>query len=201
MVQDNVQRLSIFVDGGYFNMIQATLGINFEFTKFTNTILEEVSNRLNQKLELLHVFYYDSLPYTSVVPTEDEKSAVSKRKGFFGYLRTIPGVRVREGYVTSRMVNGKPMLSQKKVDILLGLDIAEHSQKGLMKHLVLVSGDGDLVPAVEFASSHSVQVWLVHGPKGLIGPKGTETSYSEALWTLADGRIELVSSIIEKVRK
>jgi uncharacterized LabA/DUF88 family protein len=198
---DSTQRLSIFIDGGYFNMVQACLGINFEFSKFTKTVLEEVSDRLNQKVELLHVFYYDSLPFTSPIPTEDEKVAVLKRRAFFGYLRTIPGVRVREGYVSSRMVNGKPMLSQKKVDIMLGLDIAEHSQKGLMKHLVLVSGDGDLVPAVEFASSHSVQVWLVHGPKGLIGPKGNETSYSEALWTLADGRIELVPSIIEKIRK
>ena len=198
---EQTSRVSIFIDGGYFNVVQSVLGTNFDFTKFISTMLEELSTRLGQKTELLHVFYYDSLPYVSQSPTEEERLASSKRRGFFGYLRTLPGVRVREGYVTQKTVNGVPVLYQKKVDILLGLDIAEQSSKGLMKHLVLVSGDGDLVPAAEYASSHSVQIWLVHGPKNGTNQRGYSTSYSESLWTLADGRIEITAELVEKFRK
>lgn len=195
-----VGRASIFIDGGYYNIIQAVHGTSFEFSKFTETILAEVSDRLNQKLELLHVFYYDSLPWVSPNPTDEERLAVQKRRSFFGFLKTIPGVRVREGYTSLRTVNGQSMVFQKKVDILLGLDIAEQSNKGLMKHLILVSGDGDLVPAIDFASSHAVQVWLVHGPKNAESPRGG-SSFSEALWTLADGRIEITLEMVEKFRR
>lgn len=200
-MDSKVGRASIFIDGGYFNMIQATAGANFDFVKFTSTVLEVLSEKLSQPVELLHIFYYDSLPYSSQVPSDEERLATSKKRSFFGYLKTIPGVRVREGYVSKRTVNGQALLSQKRVDILLGLDIAEHSSKGLMKYLVLVSGDGDFVPAVEFASSHGVQVWLVHGTKNGTSPKGNTTSYSEPLWTLADGRIEITTEMVERFRK
>lgn len=91
------------------------------------------------------------------------------------------------------------MFQQKKVDLLLGLDFAEQSMKGLITHVVLVAGDSDYCPAVEFAKGQSVCVWLFHGPKG--SPATGKCTYSEDLWRFCDERYEIDQAFIERVKR
>lgn len=54
-----------------------------------------------------------------------------------------------------------PDLSQKRVDMKIGLDVAWLSSKSIVDRLILVTGDSDFVPAMKFARREGVQVILV----------------------------------------
>ena len=76
---------------------------------------------------------------------------------------------------------GKPIFQQKRVDLMIGLDMALLAATNhQVTHLALLSGDSDLLPAVEAAKQEGVVVWLVHGPSH---------TYANDLWTAADNRM------------
>lgn len=54
-----------------------------------------------------------------------------------------------------------PDLTQKRVDMKIGLDVAWLSSKSIVDRLILVTGDSDFVPAMQFARREGVQVILV----------------------------------------
>lgn len=193
-MRDSVRRLSIFIDGGHYNAIQKYYKTNFDFTLFIEQVRTCLNNQAGQ-FELLHIFYYDCLPYTNGASTPEEREALTKCRSYFNFLRAQPAVRVREGVLVKHIQsNGEITLQQKRVDLLLGLDIAEECNKQLMSHMVLVSGDADLIPAVEYASHKGVQVWLFHAPR-------TSNSCADTLWSAADGRIEISTEFTTLVSK
>jgi uncharacterized LabA/DUF88 family protein len=53
-----------------------------------------------------------------------------------------------------------PNISQKGVDLRIGLDIARLSLRALVRAIVVVTGDSDLVPAFKFARREGVRVFL-----------------------------------------
>lgn len=54
----------------------------------------------------------------------------------------------------------KPRITQKGVDMRIGMDIAALTLKQHVQCIVLVSGDSDFVPAMKFARREGVQVFL-----------------------------------------
>lgn len=54
-----------------------------------------------------------------------------------------------------------PDLTQKRVDMKIGLDVAWLSSKSIVERIILVTGDSDFVPAMKFARREGVQVILV----------------------------------------
>lgn len=56
----------------------------------------------------------------------------------------------------------KPNLTQKEVDIKIGLDVAWLSSKHIVNKIILVTGDTDLVPAMKFARREGVQVVVIN---------------------------------------
>ena len=195
-------RLAIFIDGGYYNALsEKHYKIRFEFPKFTEEIKNTVAAKTPEAIELLRTFLYDCLPYQGKNPTPTERERYGKKLGWFNYLKTLPRVELREGYVVFGGIDtrGEPIFQQKKVDLLLGLDFAIQSSKGLITHLALVAGDGDLCPGVEFAKAQSVCVWLFHGPK--VSPTTRECTYSEPLWECCDERYEIGQAFIKKTKR
>lgn len=53
-----------------------------------------------------------------------------------------------------------PDISQKGVDIRIGLDIASMALKRVAQNLVLVTGDSDFVPAMKLARTEGMKVYL-----------------------------------------
>lgn len=53
-----------------------------------------------------------------------------------------------------------PNVRQKLVDMKIGLDIASISLKRVANHLIVISGDSDLVPALKLARTEGMQVCL-----------------------------------------
>ena len=55
----------------------------------------------------------------------------------------------------------KPKITQKGVDMRLGLDIASLTLKRQARIIALVTGDSDFVPAMKFARREGAQIFLV----------------------------------------
>jgi len=54
----------------------------------------------------------------------------------------------------------KPIVTQKGVDIKIGLDIASLSHQGIIDQIVLISGDSDFVPAAKMARRSGIDFIL-----------------------------------------
>ena len=55
----------------------------------------------------------------------------------------------------------RPQISQKGVDMRIGMDIAALTLKKQVQTIVLVSGDSDFVPAMKFARREGANLYLV----------------------------------------
>jgi len=195
-------RLAIFIDGGYYNALaEEHYHVRIEFPKFVERIKDIVAAQTPEPLDILRTFYYDCLPYQSKNPTSDEGQRYGKKLGFLNYLESLPRVEVRKGRLAYRgtKTGGEKIFQQKKVDLLLGLDVAQQSLKGHITHVALVAGDGDYCPAVEFAKSQSVCVWLFHGPNA--SPTTKKGTYAMDLWSSCDERTEIDQEFIDKTKR
>jgi len=54
-----------------------------------------------------------------------------------------------------------PDITQKGVDLRIGMDIARLSLREMVSAIVVVTGDSDLIPAFKFARREGVRVYLV----------------------------------------
>ena len=192
-------QLAIFIDGGYAAKIaEQHLGIWIDYEKLSNAIRDMIAQSTQEPLDLLRTYFYDCLPYQSDPPTAEEADRFSRKRRFFSGLRRLPRYKVREGRLRYRGVDadGAPIFQQKRVDLMIGLDVAGLSAKRVITHVAVLAGDSDLLPAFESAQQEGVMVWLVHGPQG---------TYARELWELADDRLSVddraFTSAIRRIRK
>lgn len=138
--------------------------------------------------QLFRIYFYDCRPYdgTIIDPRSRESvdfgsspSAMAQRK-FLDELSAKPQTLLRAGELTYRgliipqdrmnfsedgeiKINADDLVHnfvQKQVDIKMGLDIAWISLNKHVGKLVLVAGDSDLIPAMEFARQQGLLVYL-----------------------------------------
>ena len=115
--------------------------------------------------EILRTHYYDCPPYQSARPTDSESRRVSNHGKFVYALEQIPRFQVRQGRLEYRgkRDDGSPIFHQKRVDILLGVDLALLAAKHQITDAAILAGDSDFLPAVEAAKPEGVVVHLYHG--------------------------------------
>ena len=114
--------------------------------------------------------HFKSTPvYTSMSRLISElecKDGVAFRKGeisFNGWLiKKFAAQKMAKNSRAPVADDFQPDLTQKRVDIMIGLDVAWLSSKSIVDRLVLVTGDSDFIPAMKFARREGVQVVLVH---------------------------------------
>lgn len=147
--------------------------------------------------ELLRAHYYHCLPYQSSPPTAEEKARFDKRYRFIDALNYVPRFQVRLGQlaVVGIDANGRKIFQQKRVDLMLGVDMALLAGKGKITSIALFTGDSDTIPAVEAVKQEGVTVTLWHGAlKGEQGP-------SRELYKLCDERVELSAAIMRSISR
>ena len=187
-------RLAIFVDGAYLEKVAKKNDVWVDYEKLSSQILSQVSARtLAAPIDLLRTYYYNGRPYQSSQPTEQQKEFYQKRRQFYDKLEQLPSFTVRLGVVKYRGKNnqGRPIYQQKQVDLLLGLDFALLSAKRSITHAAVVTGDSDMVPAIEEAKKEGIAVWLFTGQ-----PK----TRARELWQVADERVELDQGFLDAIR-
>lgn len=195
-------RLAIFIDGGYINALsQYEFGhVNMDMQKLAEEVRNAVAACTSEPVDLLRTLYYTCPPYQSNPPTQDESDRYAAFRRFADALSYLPRFEVRLGRLQFQGVaeDGRKFFQQKRVDLLLGLDIALLSGKHQISHAAIVAGDGDFVPAVQTVKQEGVAIWLFHGPRS--GRDGNST-YSQDLWREADERVEIEVSFMQRITK
>ena len=180
-------RVAIFIDGAYLEY-----GFKQEFS-LPRIDFGRFASKVAGDNEILRTYYYHCLPYQSNPPTTEESQLFGKRQAFYSRLSRIPRFEVKLGKLALRgsYADGRPILIQKRVDIMLGVDLVLLSAKRQIVTAILVAGDSDFLPAVKIAKDEGVLVHLFHFA---VTPPHRE------LWDACDERTIIDRRLIDSVR-
>lgn len=152
-------RVAIFIDGEYMRLTLAS-----EFNR-RRVDFQKLSAAIKGDAEILRTYFYTCLPYVSNSPTEEVQERFNRAARFHDALRMLSRFEVRLGRLEyrGRDADGRPRFEQKRVDILLGVDLVQLAAKGHIQEAILIAGDSDFIPAISVAKSEGVIVRLFHG--------------------------------------
>ena len=179
---------AILIDGGFakYKLGNAKRPATAQDYQKLIDILRGLPELLNMHLH--RVYYYDSMPLEGSrdKPLNGGKIEFSNQpvatrsKQLFEQLWKLPFVALRLGdlsfngwAVAPKLLERadgdsvqithsdlKPQISQKGVDMRIGMDIAALTLKKQAQVIVLVTGDSDFVPAMKFARREGAQLFL-----------------------------------------
>src|SRR5690606_8852838 len=116
-------------------------------------------------VDLLRCYFYYCPPWMSPEPSEDERNRMALFREFAKKLESLDRWQVREGQLARRWDGQKEYFEQKRVDVLLSVDLVRHAAAGHIQHALLVAGDSDFIPAVSAAKEFGVTVTVWSGGK------------------------------------
>ncbi len=182
---------AIYIDGGYLDKVlqRDHGGARIDMAKLVQ--------KAAGSDQLLRAYYYHCMPYQSDPPTQDEQARFGAKRRFIDALNYIPRFQVRLGKLKleGRTADGRPIFVQKRVDMMLGVDMALMAVKQRVDRIVLVTGDSDTIPAVEAVKPEGVVVTLLHGPlRGRSSP-------SRELHRIVDERVTIDAATIAAIAR
>ena len=179
------EKVAVFTDGAY---LEATMAAEFARVPID---MGKLSQEMAGDGEILRTYYYHCAPYQSDPPTDAERARYSDWLRYYHRVNTLPRFSFRLGRLEQRGRNrdGSPRFQQKRVDVLLSVDLVQHSTKGHIGRAIVVAGDSDFVPAISVAKSEGVVVSLYHGQ-----------SCHDDLRQAADESIRINQALIDSVR-
>lgn len=171
---ENTERVMIFIDGSnnyhiLKNMINNSRKLSdFNYRKFINYI---TGNR-----RLVKVCYYNCSLDSNL-----NKQKYKNQQRFFEKLKRIPGFRVVLCRMQKVKIHGQTIYQVKEDDIHLAVDLIKYAYKDAYDTAVLVSSDGDFVPAILAAREAGKRIENI----------GYETKFSYHLQQKSDRFIKL----------
>ena len=180
----NIQ-VANFIDGGYLDAIMRD--------EFDNLPVDyaKLANYMSNGRNILRTCYYHCPPYND--HSAHSEALTKKFAEFTSGLSNLTNFELRLGRLERRGFNAqrKPIYMQKRVDVLFALDLAKLAMKNKISHAVLLTGDSDMIPAVEIAKAEGVNVALIYGKSN---PPHQE------LFALCDLRVELTWDVVNTFR-
>ena len=181
---------AVFIDGAYIEKVLRYDHANekIDFGKLVNIMVDEGD-------ELLRAYYYHCLPFKGNQSTPDEDERYRRRNRFYTALGHIPRFEVRLGRLAfrGRDENGHPIYQQKRVDIMLGVDMVLLALKQRVSKVALLSGDSDFTPAIEAVKAEGVLTTVWHGSNS------DHTSPSDDLLQACDEKREIKSQDVQSI--
>lgn len=180
----------ILIDGAFFTKKFKTEFKKFPCSKDVKFFTEKMVELTCPHYELLRIYYYDCPPMDVTItnPISHNKEDLSKTKRYkennklLDELKRTDFFSVREGFLSNdgwmvknhviknkrendqsiilRDSDLKANITQKGVDMKIGLDIAWISLEKVSQRIILVTGDSDFIPAIKFARRCGIQVFL-----------------------------------------
>lgn len=107
------------------------------------------------------VFYYDAIPVQLEGETKDEYDArIARISDLHAAISEIDGYRVYEGDARKRPSKGG--LEQKKVDVMIAVDMLTHTIRRNMTGTGLLAGDLDFKPLLDALVNEGMFVTLIY---------------------------------------
>ena len=155
-------RAAIFIDGGYF-INQIREGAEpVDYGVLSTYLLTPL--RRQMPIDLLRAYFYDCAPWMSPEPGEDEIRRMEAHRGFVDEIERTNRWQVRLGKLEKRWDGSREYFEQKRVDVLLSVDLVRHAAAGHIQHAILLAGDSDFIPAIAAAKESGVTISLWGGP-------------------------------------
>lgn len=139
MIKD--ERVMIFIDGSNFyhnlkHLFPDKKPFDFNFERFVNY--------LSLNMKLLKTYYYN-------VPLDimQDKEKYMKQQRFFDKIKRINNFVFVLCRMQKRKVDGKTIYEVKEDDIHLAVDMVKLAYKDSYDTAILISSDGDFVPAIQ----------------------------------------------------
>ncbi len=153
-----MEKTVILIDGGYLYRI---LKDNFNSYDIS---FEKLSINICKKLNLerLRTYYYTAMPVQRKNNKEDEVRYLQRQK-FITKLKRIPRFEVKLGKL--QLIGGQ--FRQKMIDVLISIDMIKKSYSNEVKHIILIAGDADFVPAIKEAKDQDVIIHLFYHPSSI----------------------------------
>ncbi len=154
-------RIANFIDGAYFQFL-LILKEEFGSPKIDFNLLAQ---KMAGGREILRTYFYDCLPYQSSTPSSEEADRFAKRQKFHFALGKHQRFQIRLGRLEYRgtKASGERIFEQKRVDILMGVDLVLLAAKHQITDAAILAGDSDFLPAIEAAKPEGVVIHLFHG--------------------------------------
>jgi len=188
------EKALLLIDGGYLDFLQRSYGSpRIDYGAMAKAICEHFES------SLLRCVYFNCLPYLSSTPSPEEQEAYRKKDGFYQRLQSLERFEVKLGRLAYRGYDestGKPVLEQKQVDVLLAIEMVYAAARRNVDSIILLSGDGDFLPAVKLVKREGLTFALVHGPRS-----GPQLTVQENLWEAADLRLSLDMNFFNRVMR
>lgn len=135
------EKVVIFIDGSNFyhitkNLLKDKKPNNFNFEKF---VLFLAGNR-----KIIKVHYYN-------VPLDrkENEDTYMRQQRFFDKIKRLPNFNFVLCRMQKKRINGKTIYEAKEDDIQLAVDMVELAYNDSYDTAILVSSDGDFVPAIK----------------------------------------------------
>jgi len=188
MVVLELDRAAVLIDLGYLaKILKYCFGeprINFE----------EFSDLICGDKERLRTFVYDSNPYVSPEPTEDEKNRAANHDRFVKSINGLSRFEVRLGKTAHNPHTGD--FFQRGVDVLFTVDLMRLSWDKQINTAFLVTGDSDFIPAIRSAKKAGVLIILYY--RDCYDPQGRPMSRAtEELLDACDETRQIEEELIE----
>lgn len=184
-----MDKAGIFIDHGYLQKLLEDYGRrHMNYLDFSEKLCEGEVSRFR-------TYLYDCMPYQSNPPTEEEKRFYAGKQKFFTALNRMPRFEVRYGKLQKLPDTTSPKgftLTQKRIDVLMSVDIVRMTTGRQILRAILVTGDSDLVPAVTCAKDAGAEVYVWYG-------KTENCSVHDELLEACDECRELTRSFIDSV--
>lgn len=177
-----MERAAVFIDGGYF---QKVLRYVFDSSRID---FEAFSDKICGNCERLRTYFYFCMPFQSTPPTAEERERYSRADKFIFSLSRLNRFEVRLGKLI--YIPSVDEYVQKRVDVLLSVDLVRMSWGRQIGKAVLVTGDSDFVPAIQAAKDAGVLTVLYYSRAH------PQVSALDELLYACDERIEITQDLI-----
>src|SRR3989344_4399724 len=179
-----MKRVAVFIDGNnfYFGLKKLygkeTSLKNFDFQGFVNFLAGDG--------KVVGIYYYNAQ-----LDREFNPKKFKSQKDFFAKLREIPNFHLVLCRLLKRNITGtnKHYYIIKEDDINMAVDMVENAYEDNFDIAILVSGDGDFVPAVRSVKKRNKVIKNVY----------FKNSSSRNLKNFCDESLELTKEMLDKL--
>lgn len=180
----NSNRCAIFIDGAYLEKI-----LKNEFDE-RRIHFEKFSKNLAGDTQILRTYYYHCMPFQDDPPTPEQRKKYANKDRFINSIKGYENYEIRLGKLKRRTCDycNHEKFEQKRVDVLMAVDLVKLSATHQINQAILVTGDSDFVPAVKVAKADGVLIQLYH----------SQLIKSDELYDVCDQRFEITRELIEK---